>query len=167
MATKERILPSLLDRLTDERPSETRPEADRFSFPLERYREAVYRDLDWLLNAVTPLAADDVEDYPAVKDSVLNYGMPPLSGRAGSGLDARGLERAIREVVTRFEPRILPKTVKVAVEVSGDRMSRHALTFRVEGQLWAEPVPEQIYLRTQLDLETGHVTVSDLGRRGR
>jgi type VI secretion system protein ImpF len=52
------------------------------------------------------------------------------------------------------------------VEVEAGAMSHRALTFRVEGLLWAQPVPEQIYLRTKLDLETGHVTLADFGVRG-
>ena len=61
---------------------------------------------------------------------------------------------------------IVAEPVKVQVEVEAGTMSHRALTFRVEGLLWAQPVPEQIYLRTKLDLETGHVTLADFGVRG-
>jgi len=162
---KERLLPSLLDRLTDGDPQSRRPESDRFVFDLPEYRAAVFRDLGWLLNAMSPARAEDIEGLEQVGRSTLNYGMPPLSGGAASGLDVRQLERRMREVIQRFEPRIIGETVKVQVEVEAGVMNHRALTFRVEGMLWAQPVPEQVYLRTQLDLETGHVTLADFGVR--
>lgn len=164
MAVRERLLPSLLDRITDEDPSRRTPEADRFSFGIERYREAVFRDLSWLLNSVSPARPEEIRAYPEVERSVLNYGMPPLSGSVAAGLDPRRLQEMIREVVRRFEPRILPEGLKVEVVTDKDVMSRRALTFRVVGVLWAQPVPEHIYLRTELDLESGHVRISSVGR---
>lgn len=163
MPPKERLLPSLLDRLTDNEPTVKRPEGDRFSFDLPEYREAVFRDLGWLLNATAPIPADDLEGLDEVRRSVLNFGMPPLSGGTASSLEPRALEKRIREVVLRYEPRILADTLKVQVVLEAGRMSQHALTFRVEGLLWAQPVPEQIYVKTELDLETGHVTLADVG----
>ena len=165
MPPKERLLPSLLDRLTDGDPASRRPESDRFSFDLPEYRAAVFRDLGWLLNTTSPARDADVEGLEQVGRSTLNYGMPPLAGGVATGLDIRQLERRMREVIQRFEPRILGESVKVQVEVEAGVMSRRAVTFRVEGMLWAQPVPEQVYLRTQLDLETGHVTLADFGIR--
>ena len=46
-------------------------------------------------------------------------------------------------------------------------MDQRALAFRIEAKLWAQPVPEQVYVRTKLDLETGHVTMAEYGTRER
>jgi type VI secretion system protein ImpF len=43
-------------------------------------------------------------------------------------------------------------------------MDRNALVFIIEGQLWARPYPQNLVLRTELDLETGTVTLDDSGR---
>ena len=43
-------------------------------------------------------------------------------------------------------------------------MSRHAMLFIIEGLLWAQPVPLSVYLKTELDLETGTVTVAEAAR---
>lgn len=165
MPPKDRLLPSLLDRLTDGDPETRAPESDRFTFDLPEYREAVFRDLGWLLNTVSPSRPEEIEGLELVGRSTLNYGMPALSGGMASGLDARQLERGMKDVIQRFEPRLIADTVKVQVEVETTKMDHRALTFRVEGKLWAQPVPEQIYLRTTLDLETGHVTLTDFGTR--
>lgn len=167
MPPKDRLLPSLLDRLTDDDPTVTTPEGDRFTFDLPEYRGAVFRDLEWLLNTVTPARPEEMDELELAPASVVNFGMPPLSGGTALAIDARALERRMREVVLRFEPRLLPDSLKVKAEVSPGKMSHRALTFRVEGLLWAQPVSEQIYMRTQLDLETGKVTLSEVTTRER
>ena len=167
MPARDRLLPSIFDRLTDDEPAVSRPDGDRFSLDLREYRDAVFRDLDALLNTVTPMAPDDVAGLEAVKGSVLNYGMPALSGGAAMSIDPRALERRLREVIQRYEPRIVAETVKIQVEISPGVMTHRALTFRLDGLLWAQPMPEQIYVKTQLDLETGHVTLSEAATKER
>jgi type VI secretion system protein ImpF len=51
--------------------------------------------------------------------------------------------------------------------VAESRMSHNAMTFDIEGELWAEPVPLHMYMKTEIDLEIGSVTVSDYSDRGR
>jgi type VI secretion system protein ImpF len=40
-------------------------------------------------------------------------------------------------------------------------MSRKSLSIEIEGELWAQPVPQRLFLRTEVDLDTGTVTVKD------
>jgi type VI secretion system protein ImpF len=164
---KDRLLPSLLDRLTDEAPDVRTAEADGFSFDLEAYRSAVFRDLDWLLNTVAPARPEEIADFPQAAASTVNYGVLAFAGTSAVTVEARVLEKRFREAVQRFEPRILPESVKVRVEVSPDVMSHRAVTFRLEGVLWARPVPEEIYVKTRMDLETGRITVHEVATRGR
>jgi type VI secretion system protein ImpF len=164
---RDRLLPSIIDRLTDDDPAVQRPDGDRFSFDLQQYRDAVFRDLDALLNTISPLSQDDLLGLDAVRDSVLNYGMPALSGGAAMSIEPRALERRLREVIQRYEPRIVAETVKINVEIAPGAMNHRALTFRLDGLLWAQPMPEQIYVKTQLDLETGHVTLSEVATKER
>jgi len=45
-------------------------------------------------------------------------------------------------------------------------MNHNALSFEIEADLWAEPVPLRLLLSTDLDLETGHIKVAPVdGRR--
>ena len=167
MPARDRLLPSILDRLTDDEPGVQRPDGDRFSFDLQHYRDAVFRDLDALLNTITPLDQNDVAGLDEVRRSVLNYGLPALSGGAAMSIDPRQLERRLRDVIQRYEPRIVAETVKIQVEIAPGAMNHRALTFRLDGLLWAQPMPEQIYVKTQLDLETGHVTLSEVATKER
>ncbi len=132
---------------------------------LHRLREVVLRDLEWLLNSVNLTSTEDLDDFPHIARSVLNYGTPDLAGHTTSGVDVAQLERLLQQSIQDFEPRILRKTLKVRVHVDDEKMSRNALTLDIEGEMWSQPVPLHLYLKTEIDLETGNVTVADNTRQ--
>ena len=107
----------------------------------------------------------DLEEYPLIAGSVLNYGIPELSGNTASSIDLGAFESLLRQAIWDFEPRILRNSVKVRLDFDEGQMNHNALVFSIEGELWAESIPVHIYLRAELDLETGGVEfISDAGR---
>lgn len=162
LTQQERLQPSLLDRLTDDEPDSRQESRDKRVLSMRKLRESVLRDLGWLLNATRLDVLQDLSEYPLVARSVLNYGMPDVAGLTASGLDIAGLERAVKESILDYEPRILRHTVKVTARTDESQMSHNALAFDIEGELWAQPVPLRIYLKTELDLEIGEVKVSEM-----
>ena len=163
LVPKERLQPSLLDRLTDEEPGNPQESRERRVLSPQRLREVVRRDLGWLFNAINLASVEDLSAYPQVARSVLNYGLPDLTGRTASGMDPPQLERMLRQVVKDFEPRILPGSIRVKLVVDEAKMGHNAMVFDIEGELWAQPLPIRLYLRTELDLEVGAIQVSDRG----
>ncbi len=157
---RERLQPSLLDRLTDYEPGNTRESREQRDFSLNRLRETVLRDLAWLLNTTNLAAAQDLGAYPEAANSVINFGIPDLSGITVSGTDAAVLERTLRQAVADFEPRIIRQTLRVRLEVNEGQMNHNAMTFFIEGDLWAQPVPLRLYLKTEIDFDIGDVKVS-------
>lgn len=158
---KERLQPSLLDRLTDDEPGQSDESREKRVLSLARLRQSVLRDLGWLLNATALEAVQDLRNYPETARSVLNYGMSSLAGAAASGIDTLALERRLRQAITDFEPRILSRSLKVRIMSAKDQMNLNALTFLIEGDLWSQPLPTHLYIRSVLDLETGHVDVAE------
>ena len=159
--TRDRLQPALLDRLTDEAPASRVEADDRRVMSKNQLRQAVLRDLGWLLNSVQSLGRE-AEGYSELGTSVLNFGLPALSGQLASKVDVSVLERAIRQAILRYEPRILPDTLAVrALETSSVLDTHNVIEFEISGHLWAQPVPLEILLRTQLDLEAGQVEVRD------
>lgn len=156
----DRLQPCLLDRLTDDDPGASRETRDRRVFGLRQVREAVLRDLSWLLNTATRFSPDDLRDHPNVLNSVVNFGVRDLCGMTASGLDMRELERTVREALLRYEPRIMPDSIRV-VAVSDESRAGNLLSIEIAGDLWAQPVPEPLYVRTELDLETGGYRVEE------
>jgi type VI secretion system protein ImpF len=45
-------------------------------------------------------------------------------------------------------------------------MSHNALSFFIEAELWAQPIPLRLFLKTEIDLEDGNVHVVDAGSGG-
>lgn len=161
LTPQERLQPSLLDRLTDEEPGKQTESRDQRVLSLQRLRESVIRDLGWLLNTGHLESVLALDRYPEVRRSTLNYGMNDLTGLPASGVDVAEVEAIIRRSILQFEPRILAKSLVVKVQVDRDAMNHNAMTFRIEGELWAQPLPLRLYLRTEVDLETGTVTVAE------
>ena len=160
----DRIQPSLLDRLTDDAPHEKLEARGKRTMSGREYRKAVLRDLQWLLNANAHRAEDGLEDFPEAARSVLNFGMPELAGRTASGLGAEVLERMVRNAIRAYEPRIIPNTLVIrSVESADASGGGNVLALEIRGDLWATPVPEALYLRTHLDLETGRCEVQEHG----
>jgi len=157
----DRLQPCLLDRLTDSDPSSKRESRDRRVFGLQQVREAVLRDLSWLLNTATRFAPGDMPDAPNVLSSVLNYGVHDRCGATASGLDLRELERTVRDAIFRFEPRIIRESVRISAKAHRDDAAGNGISIEIAGDLWAQPVPEPLYVRTELDLETGGYTVEE------
>jgi type VI secretion system protein ImpF len=163
LAPTERLQPSLLDRLTDEESDKSQESRDRRVLSMRVYRQGVLRDLAWLLNTTCMGSLQDLSDYPQVARSVLNYGLPDLAGRAMVGMDLAEVERSIRQAIWDFEPRILRHTVQVRAVTSSDNAGNlHSILFELEGELWAQPLSERLFLRTEVDLEMGSVKLIDM-----
>lgn len=164
LSRPERLQPSLLDRLTDEDPRKKSEGREKRALSLSKYESAVMRDLAWLLNSTNLESVMDLDDYPETANSTLNYGIPSMSGRTLSNSDISDLERSVRKAILNFEPRIQRNSLRVRAMEDGESR-RNSLSFVIEGELWAHPMPLHLLLRTDIDLETGTVLVSE--HRGR
>lgn len=161
----DRLQPALLDRLTDDARQIVADAQDARLMSKSQLRQAVLRDLSWLLNAVQPLTAADAQLHPQAAQSVLNFGLPAMSGLLASKIDVTVLEKTIRQAVLRFEPRILEDSLSVhALEFDSVMDTHNIIEFEIRGFMWAQPVPLELLLRTQLDLEAGQVQVQEATR---
>ena len=161
LTTQERLQPSLLDRLADDEPAKAEESREKRVISASRLRDCVARDISWLLNCVNLGIDDQLAEYPEVARSVVNFGIPDLTGVAVAGIDAKVLQRKLRDAILAFEPRLTPNTLRVVVNADLKRMDRQSLTFNIESEMWAQPIPLNLYLKTEVDLETGKFNVSD------
>ena len=166
LTQKERRQPSLLDRLTDSEPDKKQESRDKRVLSLSKLREGVIRDLAWLFNSGNLETTEDLSDYPHVARSVVNFGLPDLAGKTVSGLDVKAVEKLLKQIIQNFEPRILSNTLRINVSSQESAMSANALTFDIEGEMWAQPTPQRLFLRTEIDLESGAFAVREHNGRG-
>jgi len=172
LTSQERLQPSLLDRLTDTESSSKREAIEARVLSKQQLRAAVLRDLSWLFNtsrAEPDAARGDPEEVarwreaPHARNSVLNYGIPSLSGITISAMNFAALEMAIRMAIIQFEPRIDPKTLVVEVNREGGFNIQHnSLKLVIRGHMWNQPVPLELLLSADVDVETGLAAVRDM-----
>ena len=168
--SRDRLQPSLLDRLTDSAPSDRQETVEARVLSRQQLRQAVLRDLSWLFNATRaePEVNSTRQEELALwtrnefaRRSVLNFGMPAFAGTTLSSMDKKIIEREVTRVIQDFEPRISPDTL--AVEVKLDPKNHHnTLQLTIRGQMWNQPVPLELLLAADLDVETGNTQVRDL-----
>jgi type VI secretion system protein ImpF len=134
---------------------------ERRFISMRRLREYVCRDLAWLLNCTNLESSEDLQRYPEVQRSVLNFGLPALTGRSATSIDPETAVRQLLQAIRVFEPRL--GRVTVTPELSQERMDERTLTFRVEAELWGRPAAQHLSLRTSLDVDSGNVSLTDSG----
>ncbi|MFI5379647.1 MAG: type VI secretion system baseplate subunit TssE [Tepidisphaerales bacterium] len=157
---QERTLPFLVDRLTDDDPATRMESREKRSISMRQFQKALLRDLTWLLNSPSKTDREHIEEFPEVGRSVLNFGMPDFTGLTHSDVTPQQVEKAIRQAILLFEPRIVKDSLVIRVVVNR-QVAGNLLAVEIRGQVWAQPVPEQFFVKTEVDLETGQVNLSD------
>ena len=128
---------------------------------LQRYREAVLRDLSWLLNTHADVGQSGLDEFDDIVSSVLNFGVQNVAGMTASSLSVDDMRYQLIEAIRHFEPRILPDTLSIGITIDPDAMSnRRSLSFEIRGILWTQSIPESLFIKTELDLETGKARVN-------
>ena len=158
---KERLQPSLLDRLTDHHPDKSKESTAQQSMSQKEFKDAVIRDLGWLLNSVCLEVCVDLDAYPEVKRSVVNFGLPDISGQTSSTIDVKTIENSLKQAIREFEPRIIRNSLRVKVHSNPDDMSHNSVVFEIEGAVFGQPSPFQVVLRSELNLECGEFSVTE------
>ncbi len=162
LTQKERLQPSLLDRLTDDEPGQRQESREKRVLSMQKLRQSVLRDVSWLLNADSLEAVENLDDYPEVAKSVVNYGIRNLIGNSVSESSLNDLEKGVRFAIQHFEPRILANSLNIQLISADDKMNRQVIVFDIEADLWAQPLPLHLYLRTEINKVTGDVNLRDL-----
>ena len=159
---RERLQPSLLDRLTDHDPSQKRDPPDQQVLSMGQLRQAVLRDLGALLNTTNLATLTDLSSTPRVAKSTVNFGIPGFAGTSGNSARLDALERELADAIKDFEPRIRPETLRVRMRGAAIDEANPALVFEIEGELWAQPVPIQLFLETSIEVETRLASVIEV-----
>jgi len=148
----DKLQPCLLDRLTDDEPGKREESRGQRIISLQRYKAGVLRDLDWLFNTVGHFPDERVGavtfgDFEEAFHSVINFGIRQLYGRLAP--DIEEIEKQLLDALITFEPRINRRTLKVEVKIE-----RNILSIELTGELWVNPLPEKLFIKTELDLES-------------
>ena len=128
-------------------------------FTEKALRATVRRELAWLLNTTNFQAVCDLENYPQIRSSVLNYGVPDLAGKSLNDRLVRARARDLRTAIAAFEPRIDESTLDVDIseEIERENSITCVITADVTSAVRAIPVK----FRTDIEADSSAVTVRE------
>ena len=150
------LIPSILDRLIDYEPQNSREVAKSRHQILRELKQSVRRDLENLLNTRWRCVAwpPNLEE---LNQSLVNYGIPDFTGiNMGANSERDRLRHIVEQAVRRHEPRF--KSVKVVLLQNSDPTDR-TLRFRIDALMYAEPAPEPVVFDSQLEPVLGNFEV--------
>ncbi|MDB6141976.1 MAG: type secretion protein [Pseudomonas sp.] len=159
MNNAHRLIPTLFDRLQDDFPHQATEAASRRMCSLGEYKASIVRDLEILVNTRQCLVANDVELFPDLKGSILEYGMPDFTSKGVLNPEDRLLVQGqLEHAINVGDRRFREVKVKLLNQQAGHRM----LTFRVEALLRIHDATRQVSFDAVLQVNTQEYKVQNL-----
>ena len=151
---------SILDRLMDDKPLVTTESMSEMHLDMSRYKQAVARDLESLLNSRRVDFDERIESLPQARSSIMTYGITDLSSLSLLDPAAQGhLRSQIKTAIERHEPRLSRVRVSLDVPKGRDRQLR----FRVDAVLSVHPQKPPVVFDAMLQLNTNTYRISETG----
>ncbi|GGC32206.1 hypothetical protein GCM10011371_19560 [Novosphingobium marinum] len=122
-------------------------------------RSTVRRELGWLLNTTNLESSIDLDPYPQVKTSVLNYGVPDMAGKAISNRLVLKRARDIRQAILAFEQRVEKSSLEVEPLAEVER--ENSITFVIQADVRSAVRAIPVKIRTDLEVDTASMTVRE------
>ena len=158
--------PSILDKLLAGSIEEGARAHQHFDVPrMDRFgerelRNVIQRDIAWLLNDIHFEAAVPLDDYPEVRTSVLNQGLPELLGRSLDSATMASRAAEITAALRAFEQRLKPETIRVTFDTSLIE-TQNKLHFAVTGEIRNALEESWVQFQTTVDLDDGRIEVAE------
>ena len=159
MSNPPRLLPSLLDRLLDDRPHQSAEPGSLRAFSLAQYKASIVRDLEVLVNTRQSLVAEELDGFPQLAGTILEYGLPDFTSRSVlDPHDRRVIQRQLERAITTGDRRFRHVRVQLLAQQESHRM----LTFRVDAVLRLQDISRQVSFDAVLQVNTQEYTVQNL-----
>jgi len=121
-------------------------------------RKLVNSDLVALFNTINLESAEDLASAPEVQKSVLNHGFPSLTRMSMDNRQIAAIAQEIEEALRRFEPRLVPESVKARRDTSQEDIE-FRVRFRVSAELRCAPVNVPIEFLAEVETDSGKVRI--------
>jgi len=156
---RDELLPPLLDRLRE-------PGPDKGYSPTS-LDKSLRKDVERLLSSTPLESIQDLSQYPEVRRSVVNYGLPALVGSTTGLMSDNEIKAAIEWALTTFEPRIDPASLRIEkldIEELERRglvsTDRRIIAFEIEAEITVSRWPDRLRLTHLIDPDTGQAARS-------
>lgn len=160
---KPSVLDKLISGLARTKGDGTRDVAPCYIANVDRFtetelRNCVIRDIAWIFNDVNFAAAIPLDEYPEVRTSVLNQGVPDLASMTVNKESFDHRTRELSDAVRAYEPRLIGQSIAVAFEQSTPD-EENKLRFIIQGELKGAIDDRFIEFKTSVALDSGDVEV--------
>ncbi|MFC0337322.1 type VI secretion system protein ImpF [Kushneria avicenniae] len=159
MSDHLQMVPTLLDRLLDDDPARSSESRPGHLCSLTEYKASVVRDLELLVNTRRELVARELDDWPALQGTLLDYGLPDFISRGlHSSEDRRLIQRQLERTIEHGDRRFSSVRVRLLNQENHDRV----LQFRVEAVLSLSEASQRVAFDAVLQVTTRQYKVSNL-----
>ena len=168
---RDRLQPFLLDRLIDDEPGAQKESREKNVFTPALLRASLLRDLTWLFNTSAPVVPDPIgefpfvpafAEFPQVVTSILNYGVPDLTGKTDTSIDTETIERGFLKAIQNFEPRL--SRHGLTVEIKDESQALNVFTLNISGEILINQILERMFIKTEVDLELAQIVLKEASR---
>ena len=122
-------------------------------------------DLEHLANTINLGSVIDLDDYPAIRRSVLNFGIDDLTHLTTDSSDLLMLGEALRAALIAHEPRLVPETLSVE-QHSGDVENAQRISFFTHAEMKCRPVDIPLEFVAEIDVGSGKVDLHGVSGPG-
>ena len=159
MTAQHKMLPSLLDRLLDDRPHQPIEASSQRLCSLAEYKASIVRDLEVLVNTRQSLVAEHINEFSQLGGTILDYGMPDFTSKSALDPHDRSLiQRQLQKAISGGDRRFRSVKVQLLAQQTGRRM----LTFRVDAVLRLQDISRQVSFDAVLQVNTQEYKVQNL-----
>jgi type VI secretion system protein ImpF len=157
MADSVNLTASLLDRLLDDDPSQTRESEQQRIVSEQTIINSVIRDIENLLNTrCSPI--DIPKSFTSLSASLIGYGIRDFSvENPETSIVRQKLCKEIESAIQRYEPRL--KKAAVRLDRRGKKKGR--LYFIITGMLVVDPLNEPVSFDTFFDVGRNRYIISN------
>jgi len=118
-------------------------------------------DLGHLVNTINLASVIELDDYPMVRKSVLNYGIDDLTHLTTDASGLQDLGAALRVALTAHEPRLVAETLNITQNEATDETSQR-IAFRANAEMKCRPVDIPLEFLAEIDVGSGKVELQDI-----
>jgi type VI secretion system protein ImpF len=124
-------------------------------------RAEVARDLSMLMNTTNLASIQDLSAAPAVRRSILNFGIPDLTHRSIDEGGVGGVAREIERALIDYEPRLVSNTIRATRDMKV-KAADLQVRFLVRADLKCDPINVPVEFVADVEVETGKVKIDRL-----
>ena len=122
-------------------------------------------DLEHLANTINLASVIDLDDYPAIRRSVLNFGIDDLTHLTTDSSDLLMLGEALRAALIAHEPRLVPETLSVE-QHSDEWRTAQRISFFAHAEMKCRPVDIPLEFVAEIDVGSGKVELHGVSGPG-